>query len=92
MSEDDTWDLTPGQYNLLLEHHNEKKQAENALEIARRDAEDRRTAQVCAVLANIHRGKNQKKFKIKDFMPQYKGIVKKQQTVAEQKAILLKNL
>lgn len=53
------WSLTPAQFTALRKRHD-----------VRRDLADRRSAQICQVLCMTTPG-NKKKWKLKDFMPQY---------------------
>ncbi len=53
--------------------------------------QDRRSAQICAILANIHRDAKKKPqpYEVKDFMPEYAQPQKKVQTPEEQTEMLL---
>jgi hypothetical protein len=73
ISEEEFWELSTDQFNALLKRHNLKQ-----------EREDSQIAMICAVIANIFRGKG-KPYKIKDFMP---GKPKRKQTPEEMVEIL----
>ena len=54
-------------------------------------AEDRRSAQICAILANVHRDtkKRSQPYGIEDFMPEIKKAAPKVQTDEEQTQMLM---
>lgn len=61
LSDEEFWDLSVEQFNALIERH-----------ITEQENRDLRAAQICCVLANIHRDtrKKPRPFEIKDFLPQ----------------------
>lgn len=67
--------LTPAQFRALFERR-----------LVDLEEQDSHAALVCTLLANIHRGKNKRPFKIEDFMPQRRGnrTVRREQTWQEQ--------
>lgn len=58
MSEDEFWFLTLKEFNALIERHQTNEEWLNY-----------RPAIICALLANINRGKGSKVYKPQDFMP-----------------------
>ncbi len=85
MEEESFWALTPGQLYLLIRRHNQKEEAYTMMA-------DRRSAQICAILANIHRDtkKQPQPYELKDFMPEFKkSAPKKVQTREEQVETLM---
>ena len=59
LSEDEFWCFTLKELNALIERHKANEEWLNF-----------RPAQICALLANIHRGKGSKTYSLEDFMPQ----------------------
>ena len=59
MSEDEFWHLTLKEFNALIRRYQDNK-----------EWLDYRSAMICALLANMFKGKNTKPFVPRDFMPQ----------------------
>ena len=80
MSEEEFWDLTPGQFDLLAKRHIEAEKAKISLEEAKIKRSDQQAALICTVLANINRNKKKKPkpFTVEDFMPKVIGEKEKQ--------------
>ena len=76
-TEEEFFDLTPVQFSYLSEEFDE-----------RRRSEDFRAGVIASTIANCHRGKNGKKYKPSDFMPDYEKAQKKKRSKspAEMKA------
>jgi len=79
LSPDEFWALTPAQFRALYDRH-----------ILALEEADVRAALICTVMANIHRGKNRKPFRVEDFVPDRRGKRKapRQQTWEEQLALV----
>jgi len=67
ITDDDFWKLDPAKLNTLLDRYNTEE-----------EIKDRRTALICAVLANCHRDPQKKAFTVDDFMPTRKEETRKQ--------------
>jgi len=80
LSEEEFWDLTPAQFDLLEKRYIESEKAKIQLEEAKIKRSDQQTALICCVLANINRDKKKKPkpFTVDDFMPKVVGRKKKQ--------------
>ena len=74
LSEEEFWNMTPGQYDLLARWHLKREEAKE-------ERLDYRAALICSVIANVNRDskKKSKPFQPQDFMPK-KQVVKKRQT------------
>jgi len=77
LSEEEFWELTPAQYDILAKRHFKTLRTTN-------EQSDFRAAQICCILANINRDPKKKPtpYKVQDFMPKYKSV--KKQTPEQQ--------
>jgi len=89
LSEEEFWELTPAQYDLLAKRHIDHEKGKIRLEEAKLERSDYQAALICCVLANINRDKKKKPtpYKVDDFMPKVVE-EKKKQTPEEQFTIV----
>ena len=80
MTDEEYWALEPVEWEALIDRYNqEEKQKGIILQIQEENA-DRRTALICAILANSFRDSKRRPFKVEDFMPRKGKEVKAKQT------------
>ena len=76
LQDDQFWRLTLRDFSFLMKRHE-----------AHQERLDFRAALVCSVIANVNRGKNQKAFNPKDFMPKKKKVQTPQEMLEHVKVL-----